>query len=242
MYLKEVFNSASIQENEADIYFYGDIIADEGYSWGEDEVYPSFVAKFLKDVEDKTLNVHINSAGGNVFAGFAIYNMLKQRKAKTVVYVEGWAASIASVIAMAGAEIHIYNNCYLMIHKAWTMACGNSTELAKTVATLEQLDTAILDIYKGRMNNASEENVEYLKNLIANESFLNAEEVAELFSNVILEDALDAVACAKGEYTAKMKLPKNITLVDIENKSDSEKKKQLECKIKILKLQEEMKL
>lgn len=241
MYLKEVFNSANIQENEADIYLYGDIVTDEGCRWGEDDVYPSFVAKFLKDVEDKTLNVHINSAGGNVFAGIAIYNMLKQRKAKTVVYVEGWAASIASVIAMAGTELHIPSNSYLMIHKAWIMACGNSTELTKTVTILEQLDATILEIYKCRMNDASEENVEYLQNLIANETFLNAEEVAELFSNVILEDALEVVACAKGEYTAKMKLPKNVTIIDVENKKkiSDEKKRQLACKIKILQLQEE---
>ena len=118
-------------DDSADIYFYGDIVGNDGDKWwGNDDKCPSDVATLLKECENVSqLNIYVNSNGGDVFAGNAIYNMLKRHKAHKTVYVDGLAASIASVIVMAGDEIIMPANSYLMIHKAWTYAMGNANDL-----------------------------------------------------------------------------------------------------------------
>ncbi|WP_330594436.1 Clp protease ClpP, partial [Clostridioides difficile] len=70
------------------------------------------------------MNIYINSGGGSVFAGMAIYNMLKRHEGFKTVYVDGIAASIASVIALAGDRVVIPQNAYFMIHKPWIGLCG----------------------------------------------------------------------------------------------------------------------
>ena len=109
-------------ENSINIYLYGEI-ADY---WWDDE---SNSAKCLKDklteMNDITeINLHINSLGGDVIEGIAMFNLLKQHPAKVNVYVDGFACSIASVIAMAGDTIYMPKNSMMMIHNCWTYTDG----------------------------------------------------------------------------------------------------------------------
>jgi ATP-dependent Clp protease protease subunit len=104
--------------------------------------------KELGDVE--TINVSINSPGGSVFDGISIYNMLKNHKATINVSVEGLAASIASVIAMAGDTLTMNTGSMLMIHNPWTFTQGNANELRDTADLLDKLGGNAIDIYSKR--------------------------------------------------------------------------------------------
>lgn len=124
--------------DEADLYMYLEIA-----SWGGG--YYAHSAKSFKSELDalgdiKTLNVYINSPGGDVFEGVAIYNMLKRHKATVNMHVDGLAASIASVIAMAGDTITIPSNAMLMIHNAWVYTGGNAKDLREAADMLDKVD------------------------------------------------------------------------------------------------------
>ena len=102
-------------ENSADLYFYGDIVSSWWGAWDDTDQYPEAVKNFLDGVKGKDLNIHINSGGGSVFAGITIYNMLKNHSGFKTVYIDGLAASIASVIALAGDKVVMRTGSSLMI-------------------------------------------------------------------------------------------------------------------------------
>jgi len=95
--------------------------------------------------------VRINSPGGDVFDGFAIYNLLKEHPAHVTVKVDGMAASAASVIAMAGDRIEMAANARMMIHNPWTMAIGDSANMRKTAELLDQIKDSIVATYGSRV-------------------------------------------------------------------------------------------
>src|SRR5699024_3486255 len=98
-------------ETKAQLNIYGDIVSDEWGKWSDDDTCPTDISNFLKDLDGVSeIEMHINSGGGSVFAGIAIYNMLKRSKATVTTYIDGIAASIASVIACAGDRIIIPKN------------------------------------------------------------------------------------------------------------------------------------
>src|SRR5699024_3378016 len=111
------------QDNVGEISIYGEIVSDK---WYDEEVSATSFKDDLDGLGDvKTINLHINSPGGSVFEGIAIHNMLKMHKAKVNVYVDGLAASIASVIAMSGDTIFLSENSVLLIINLWTFVMGN---------------------------------------------------------------------------------------------------------------------
>ena len=93
------------------------------------------------------ITVRIDSPGGDVFAGLAIYNLLKQHDGKVTVYVDSWAASAASIIAMAGDEIYMPKTSMMMIHDPWTMAVGDAAEMNKTADLLTTIKSALIPAY-----------------------------------------------------------------------------------------------
>lgn len=101
------------------------------------------------------INVRINSPGGDVFEAAAIYNGLVRHPANVIVSIDGLAASAASVIAMAGNEVQMAANALLMIHRAWTLAWGNSEDLAEVIKTLDKVDQTITDTYAARTGERS---------------------------------------------------------------------------------------
>ena len=123
-------------ENTADLCFFGDINSESLGEWQKyypEDKAPSDVQDFLDQLENVSkINVHINSGGGSVFGGIAIYNILLRYDAEITVYVEGLAASIASVIAMAGDKIVIPSNAQMMIHKPSSIAWGDAVPICDT--------------------------------------------------------------------------------------------------------------
>ena len=114
--------------NEVDIQIYGDITS---WVWFETDVSSYTLSKQIEGLECDKINVYINSYGGEVAEGLAIYNQLKRHKAKVKTVCDGFACSAASVIFMAGDERVMSTASLLMIHNAWTWTSGNSKELRK---------------------------------------------------------------------------------------------------------------
>lgn len=161
------------KENTADIYIYGDITS---WAWYEDEVSSYTLSKQLKELTDvDEINIYINSYGGEVAEGLAIYNCLKRHNAKINTYVDGFACSIASVIFMAGDNRYMSNTSLLMIHNAWTYTMGNADELRKQAEDLDTITQASINAYMDHVNISEEE----LSNLLDNETWLDSSSALE---------------------------------------------------------------
>ena len=168
-------------ETSADLCFFGDINSESLGEWQKyypEDKAPKDVQDFLDQLGDvEKLNVHINSGGGSVFGGIAIYNILKRHKAEITVYVEGIAASIASVIAMAGDKIIIPANAQMMVHKPSSFTWGNADDMRKEADILDGCQKVILNTY---MQHAKEGvTPEQINALIDAETWKNGEERSE---------------------------------------------------------------
>lgn len=117
--------------------------------WGEG-VTAKRIAGALRSMNGADVTVNINSPGGDMFEGLAIYNLLREHQGKVTVKVLGLAASAASIIAMAGDDIQIGRGAFLMIHNCWVEAIGNRHDFASMVDYLEPFDNAMADIYSAR--------------------------------------------------------------------------------------------
>lgn len=130
-----------------ELYIYGDVEA-ETFNWEAWRYEPSensaqhFREELAKYPDASEIRIYINSYGGSVFEGTAIYNQLKRHPAHKTVYVDGFACSIASVIAMAGDEVVMPRNTMMMIHNMWSCVCGNATELRKAADDLDIINDA----------------------------------------------------------------------------------------------------
>lgn len=183
-------------DSSADLFFYGDIVSETWQSeWYEDDMAPGDVKKFLDQLDGtENINIHINSGGGSVFGGIAIHNMLRRNNAHKTVYVDGLAASIASVIMMAGDEIVMPKNATVMIHKpsaSYFFTTKNADDLRKDAESLDTCQEAIMQTY---MTKAKVDKKE-IEQKVNDETWLTGEEAAELF-DIKVEEANDAVACA----------------------------------------------
>lgn len=142
-----MFRILSKSSDRAELVIYGDI---GPVFWG-DEVSAADFANTLKEVGNvKDLDVRINSYGGDVFDGLAIYRQLVEHSASVAIHVDGIAASAASVVAMAGDVIRIGESARMMVHDAWTIAIGNAADLRSTADRLDETSQAIAEIYSAR--------------------------------------------------------------------------------------------
>lgn len=123
----------------------------------------------------KTIRVLINSPGGSAFDGIAIKNLLEAHSARVEVEVLGWAASAASVIAMAGDSIKMREGSMMMIHRAWSFAIGDSEAMQAEADALTKLDESILDIYTRRTAGDRTE----IQELVRKETWMTAGEAVE---------------------------------------------------------------
>lgn len=167
------YYSLEKSNNEVDVNIYGDITSSP---WLESDASMQTLSKELDSLEDVSqINVYINSYGGEVAEGLAIYNALRRHKAKVVTYCEGFACSIASVIFMAGDERIMSDSSLLMIHNAWTIADGNADQLRKAADDLEKISQASVVAYKTHSNLTEEE----IKELMDNETWILPSEAVE---------------------------------------------------------------
>lgn len=168
--LKRDIRFESKGENEYKLTVYGSI----GGWFSENNA--EAVRRKIQDVKAEKIHVHINSGGGSAFDGVAICNQLKQHNAEIIVHIDGWAASAASVIAMAGDKIIMPSNTMMMIHQASTFEYGNADLFEKTARDLRKIDSALAASYKKRFVGTDEE----LKQLLKDETWLTAEEAVAL--------------------------------------------------------------
>jgi ATP-dependent protease ClpP protease subunit len=125
-----------------------DIVGEDFWSGGG--ITAKKVSAQLRAIGDRPVEVQINSPGGDVFEGFAIYNVLREHPQAITIKVMGMAASAASIIAMAGDTIEIGAASFIMIHNCWVMAMGNRHDFAEAAAWLEPFDLAMRDVYVSR--------------------------------------------------------------------------------------------
>lgn len=164
------------------IYLY-DIIEADGQDWWtgekiESDTSANHIQKVLQDAgEVSAINIYINSYGGDVKEGLAIYNQLKRHKAYKTVYVDGFACSIASVIAMVGDKVVMGNNTLMMIHNASMGAWGTSQELRKAADDLDVINSAAISSYKAKAGDKLTD--ETLQKLLNEETWLKAQQCVE---------------------------------------------------------------
>jgi ATP-dependent Clp protease protease subunit len=181
-------------DKRAELLLYGDI---SERTWFGDEVTPKQFKADLDALGDiAELDIYINSGGGDVFAGFAIYNMLKRHAAKKTVYVDGLAASIASVIAMAGDKIIMPENAMLMIHNAWANVRGNKAKLRKIADEMEKMDGLLADTYMSRSGKGKDDIVA----LMDAETWFTAAEAVEAGLADEIEASKKLAASVNGDF------------------------------------------
>ena len=149
-------------------------IFDEIGMWGVTAKQFISDLKALGDVKDILLS--INSPGGSVFDGLAIYNALRSSGANVTVKVMGIAASIASVIAMAGKKIVMPENTFMMVHNPWSFAIGNANDMREMADVLDKLGESLVGTYVSRTGKSAEE----VKALLDAETYLTAAEAVDL--------------------------------------------------------------
>ncbi|WKZ15437.1 MAG: phage major capsid protein [Candidatus Jettenia caeni] len=161
--------------------------------WDENGIDAKTFVKELGNIKAKQINLRINSPGGSVYDGLAIYNALKRHDANITTYVDGIAASIASVIALAGDKVVMADNALFMIHNPWGVCIGDSQEMMKTAETLDKVRDAIITTYKNRTALTDDE----LKKAMNEETWYSAEEAKEVGFCDEVEGKANLQACAR---------------------------------------------
>ena len=164
-----------------ELYIYSKVEGD-WYDWdGNKHDSETSAAHFREELEKhpdaREITVYINSLGGSVMEGVAIYNQLKRHPAHKTVYVDGFACSVASVIAMSGDEVIMPRNTVMMIHNAWTVAIGNASELRKAADDLDVLNKSSMQAYLLKAGDKLTE--EQLTEMLDKETYLTAAQCIE---------------------------------------------------------------
>lgn len=208
----EVKNST---DSKAELYLFGEIVSSEWDRWELEDIAPEGVKNLLDEIGDKDLDIFVNSGGGSVFAGQAIYNMLKRHKGFKTVYVDGVAASIASVIALAGDRVIIPTNAYFMIHKPYMGMVGNSTEMRKAANDLDRIEEGILNIYEQHLQDGVD--MATIKTMMTKETWMTGKEAQKYF-NIEVGDSSEAVALVDDAFQNYANTPQE--LIEEENSAD----------------------
>ncbi|WP_031537237.1 head maturation protease, ClpP-related [Bacillus sp. MB2021] len=194
------------------------VIAEE--SWFGDEVTPKQFKSEL-NIDGGDITIWINSPGGDVFAASQIYNMLMDYKGDVTVKIDGIAASAASVIAMAGGEVHMSPVSMMMIHNPMTIAFGDTAEMKKAIQMLSEVKESIINAYELKTGLSRTK----LSHMMDDESWFNSKKAVELgFADEILfQNESEQVSSDEGIIYNKMavvnsflhKLPQKKTGTDI---------------------------
>lgn len=160
------------EEKDRSISIY-DVIGQD--FWTGEGVTARRIAGALRALGKGPVTVNINSPGGDLFEGLAIYNLLREHNGEVTVKVLGLAASAASVVAMAGDTVQVARAGFLMIHNTWVMAIGNRNDLRETAEFLEPFDRAMADIYSARTGI----DVDEISGMLDAETWINGSDAVE---------------------------------------------------------------
>ena len=219
---------------DGSLLLYGDI----GDFW--DDMDALSVVKQLESINDSDIVVRIHSGGGLITEGLAIYNRLRESKAQVTVHIDGIAASMASVVAMAGDLIIMPENALMMIHKPWNFMQGDAEEMRKAADVLDVFEESLLKIYMDRTNLSKEQ----LQSMLAEETWLTAQEAIELGFADELSEPIKAAASIdlekfnripddkiKGIFSYEAKASKNAQIREVSKMSDKVKVEATESKV-----------
>ena len=188
-----------VKGSEASIFIYGDIVS-EPWKWYESDVTSHDLVKEIEGLDVDVIHCYINSYGGEVAEGLAIYNALKRHKAKVKTYCDGFACSAASVVFMAGDERIMSASSLLMIHNAWMWAAGDANELRKQADDLEKINEASNNAYLEHINISKEQ----LQEMLDKETWLTAQEALDMgFCTTVVNDPAGKKAA---NQSARMKI------------------------------------
>ena len=208
-----------LNDGKAEIFIYSDI----GYDWWEDKSTAQLFAEELKNLGDvSSIDLHINSNGGDVFDGQAIHTLIKNHKRFVTAYIDGLAASIATVIAMGADKVIMPKNAMMMIHNAWTGLYGNANDLRKMADDLDHINDTIVHTYLTKVKDKTDEAT--IRDLMNKESWLNAEECLSLGLCDEVSEPVKMAACLTKEQAHKFKnAPKELIKEDYEFQSERAK-------------------
>jgi ATP-dependent Clp protease, proteolytic subunit ClpP len=209
----------ALNDGKAEIFIYSDI----GYDWWEDKSTAQLFAEELKNLGDvSSIDLHINSNGGDVFDGQAIHTLIKNHKGFVTAYIDGLAASIATVIAMGADKVIMPKNAMMMIHNAWTGLYGNANDLRKMADDLDHINDTIVHTYLAKVKDKTDEAT--IRDLMNKESWLNAEECLSLGLCDEVSEPVKMAACLTKEQAHKFKnAPKELIKEDYEFQSERAK-------------------
>jgi len=167
------FRAQADNPKVGELLLYGEI---SEASWWGDEVTPRQFREELEALGNiEELRVYINSPGGDVFAGQAILSMLRRHGARKVVYVDGIAASAASIVAMAGDVVRMPRNAMMMIHNVWTIVAGDANELREVADALDRITESVVAAYQEKTGLDADE----IRRMMDVETWMTAEEAVE---------------------------------------------------------------
>lgn len=181
--MEKMWNITQKAEGILELYIYGEVKGDS-FNWWTEEVTKSetsanhFKEELAKYPNITEIRIYINSCGGSVFEGTAIYNQLRRHTARKVVTVDGFACSIASVIAMAGDEVIMPRNALMMVHNMAMGIYGNPAELRKAADDLDVINASGRNAYLAKAGDKLEESK--LRDMMDKETWLTAEQCIEL--------------------------------------------------------------
>jgi ATP-dependent protease ClpP protease subunit len=189
-------------KDEPDTISIFDVIGSD--PWTGEGTTAKRISGALRSIGDKPVVVNINSPGGDMFEGLAIYNLLREHKGEVTVRVLGVAASAASVIAMGADKVQIARSAFLMIHNAWVVAVGNRHDMRAMADTLEPFDRAMADIYAARTG----EEMKAIGKLMDSETWIGGSDAVDQgFADSLLDsDDVSSDPNAKSETFAARKV------------------------------------
>ncbi len=165
------FMRAEAAGESATLWLYDAIVQDD--YWGG--VSAISFAKELTAITAPTIHLHINSPGGDVFAARAMEQLMREHPSQIIAHIDGYAASSASYVALAADQVLIGAGAQYMIHKAWTIACGNADEISKTVALLNHIDASLIETYARETGQDAQQIADWM----AAETWFNAEQAVQ---------------------------------------------------------------
>lgn len=182
-----VKNQNDQREEEIELRISGEIVSDDMawlYEWFDiSATSPNAFKEELSNFKDKNITVWIDSWGGDVFAAAGIYNALKEHKGKVIVKIDGKAVSAASVIAMAGDEIHMSPVSIMMIHNPWTGAQGEAKDMRHTADVLDEIKETIINAYQIKTKKSHKK----ISEMMDNETWMSAKTAkSEGFADFVL--------------------------------------------------------
>lgn len=176
--------------------------------WYEEDRCPQDIADFLNQLDGyEDIDIYFNSGGGDVFAGLAIYNQLKRYDGHKVGYVDGMAASIASVIMFACDELHFATGAQAMIHKPLCMAYGNADDFKAVIKQLNLCEDSILDVYMEHVQEGVTR--DKIQSLMSNETWFDSKKMQQYF-NVEIEEKAAVAACASDFFEKYNNIPETL--------------------------------